>query len=180
MFDLNYSSIDSYDIVPEGVYECVISNAGIHTTQNGAMSCSFTLTIRNDVEQAQQNRTMFLNVWKKKEPNSADMQVEGFNFSQLMNIAKSAQIPDGEKFDSLNQFLAALVDRCLRVKVTHRMYNGEKQLNIDQIRGVTRTAFPDCKHKKKEANRPQDTFANQNSGDLSDFEEIISDDKLPF
>lgn len=200
-FGTNYSAAADYGIIPQGEYECIITNAEVRQTPSQKWKVSLTLTIRNDVQQGSQNRTLFMDIWRKKEPNANDAQVEGFNFAQLMNIAKAAAIPDGTNFESLADFLRTLVGRLLRVTVTHRAYGGRTYEEIDNLRGLSPTKFQECRHVQKArqqqtpaygapAPRQPQQYAQQQgytptppplqNANLSDFEEILQDGQLPF
>lgn len=154
-FGTNYSAAADYGIIPQGEYECIITNAEVRQTPSQKWKVSLTLTIRNDVQQGCQNRVLFMDIWRKKEPNANDAQVEGFNFAQLMNIAKAAAIPDGTNFESLADFLRTLVGRLLRVTVTHRAYGGRTYEEIDNLRGLSPTKFQECRHVQKARQQAQ-------------------------
>lgn len=195
-FGTNYSAAQDYSLIPQGEYECMIANAGVSETRSGARKVSIHLVIRNDVQQQCVNRYLFLDIWRKKEPNENDAQVEGFNFAQLMNVARAARIPDGTSFETLEQFLKALMGRCIRATVSHREWDGKVMESVDQLRGIQETRFPECRHKQKTAAQspaydthtvpqrsaaPAAAPAPQNIGNLSDFEEILgSDGDIPF
>lgn len=149
-FGTNYKAVDSYDLIPVGEYECIITNGEIRQLQSGAWKVAFTLTIRNDVQQQCTDRILFVDIWRKKEPNENDAMVDGFNFAQLMAVARAAQIPDGANFETLQQFISAMVGRLVRASVTHHAYNGKTYEDIDQIRGLAPTKFPECRHVMKE------------------------------
>lgn len=154
-FGTNYDSIPQggSEIVPEGFYECIITNAEIRKTQNGKYKVGFMLTIRNDIQQQCTNRVLFLDIWRKKEPTPADEQVDGFNFSQLMAVSRAAQIPSGQSFDSLEQFLRALTGRLLIAEVKHEEYNGKTLVRVDALRTAP-TRFPECRHVQKQRQQP--------------------------
>lgn len=154
-FGTNYSAAADYGIIPQGEYECIITNAEVRQTPSQKWKVSLTLAIRNDVQQGSQNRVLFIDIWRKKEPNANDAQVEGFNFAQLMNIAKAAAIPDGTNFESLADFLRTLVGRLLRVTVTHRAYGGRTYEEIDNLRGLSPTKFQECRHVQKARQQAQ-------------------------
>lgn len=192
-FGTNYSAAQDYSLIPQGEYECMIANASIAETKSGARKVSIHLVIRNDVQQQCMNRYLFLDIWRKKEPNENDEQVEGFNFAQLMNVARAARIPDGTSFETLEQFLKALMGRCIRATVSHREWDGKVMESVDQLRGIQETRFPECRHKQKTAAQPDAHTgqhrsaapaaapAPQNLGNLNDFEEILgSDGEIPF
>lgn len=153
-FGTNYDNIPQggSELVPEGFYECIITNAEIRQTQNGKYKVGFMLTIRNDVQQDCQNRVLFMDIWRKREPTPADEQVDGFNFAQLMAVSRAAQIPSGQNFDSLEQFLRALIGRLLIAEVQHDEYNGKTNARVDALHTAP-TRFPECRHVQKQ--RPQ-------------------------
>ena len=200
-FGINYDNIpQGGGIVPEGSYECIITNAEIRQTQNGKYKVGFMLTIRNDIQQDCQNRVLFLDIWRKKEPTPADDQVDGFNFAQLMAVSRAARIPSGQSFDSLEQFLQALCGRCLLVTVKHETYNGNTSARVDPLSTLP-TAFPECRHVQKQRQQPQNPAygsapaprqnqqfaqaappapASMQVKNLSEFEEILTGGEVPF
>lgn len=154
-FGTNYEGIPTGGgLVPQGNYETVVTNAEIRQTKNGKYKVSLTLTIRNDIQQDCQNRVLFIDIWRKREPTAADEQVDGFNFAQLMAVSRAAQIPSGQSFESLEQFLQALCGRCLIATVKHETYNGETTAKVDPL-GTEPTKFPDCRHVQKQRQQAQ-------------------------
>lgn len=148
-FGTNYENIpQGGGLVPQGNYETVITNAVISQTKNGKHKVGLALTIRNDIQQDCQNRVLFIDIWRKREPTAADEQVDGFNFAQLMAVSRAAQIPSGQSFESLEQFLQALCGRCLIATVKHETYNGETTAKVDALDTMP-TKFPDCRHVQK-------------------------------
>lgn len=174
-----------FSVIPEGRYEVLIKNAEEKQSFSGNHKLNFSFVIRNDVQQECKNRILFFEIWKKKQPNQQDIQVQGYNFNQLMNLVKNAGgIPDGTHFETVQDLCKVLVGKCLKVTVKHEEYNGKTNAKIDQFYGLEPTKFPDCKHVFKEksaitvdsvAQRPQEQFASQatSSGSLADFEEVI-------
>lgn len=154
-FGTNYEGIPTGGgLVPQGNYETVVTNAVISQTKNGKHKVSLMLTIRNDIQQDCQNRVLFIDIWRKREPTAADEQVDGFNFAQLMAVSRAAQIPSGQSFESLEQFLQALCGRCLIATVKHETYNGETTAKVDPL-GTEPTKFPDCRHVQKQRQQAQ-------------------------
>lgn len=193
-FATNYEDINDYDLIPQGEYEVIIRNIEERTTRKGSTGLNLSLVIRNDVEQNYKNRYVFHNLWKKKEPTPADMQVQGYSFKQIMQLAKSAKLPSGKSYESVQDLCKDLQYRALRVKIIHDTYNGNTSEKIDRI---NESKFPQCQHVWKQAaasskpdtfaQRPETGFAGQSQqaiaatiGDLSDFEEILSNDEVPF
>lgn len=150
-FGTNYDDIPQggNELVPEGDYECIIVNAEIRKTQNGKYKVAFSLVIRNDVEQACKNRYLFVDVWRKREPSPSDEQVDGFNFAQLMAVSRAAQIPSGQSFESLEQFLKCMVNRLVIAHATHDDYNDKWYVRVDPL-GLMPTQYPECRHVMKE------------------------------
>lgn len=209
-FGTNYDGIPQggNELVPEGDYECIIVNAEIRKTQNGKYKVAFSLVIRNDVEQACKNRYLFVDVWRKREPSPSDEQVEGFNFAQLMAVSRAAQIPSGQSFESLEQFLKCMVNRLVIAHATHDDYNDKWFVRCDPL-DLMPTQYPECRHVMKEkrqaaqnpaysnqpaprqnqgyAQRPAYSAQQQNTMpkplsnvNLNEFEDILQDGQLPF
>lgn len=193
-FSTSYEEInDDYGTLPEGEYEVVIRNIEERTTPNGATGLNLSLVIRNDVEQNYKDRYIFYTLWKRKEPTAADKQVQGYGFNQVMRLAKSAGLPSGKAYETLQDMCKDLMNRPLKVTLEHREYNGKIQENVKYVNA---SEHPDCKHVFKEkkqvtadtvAQKPQETFAsvpaqpeNLSIGDLDGFEEILSDGEVPF
>ena len=154
-FGTNYENIpQGGGLVPQGDYEAIITNAEIRQTKNGKYKVGLTLTIRNDIQQDCQNRVLFIDIWRKREPTPADEQVDGFNFAQLMAVSRAAQIPSGQSFESLEQFLQVLCGRCLIATVKHETYNGDTTAKVDPL-GTEPTKFPDCRHVQKQRQQAQ-------------------------
>ena len=154
-FGTNYEGIPTGGgLVPQGNYETVVTNAVISQTKNGKYKVSLMLTIRNDIQQDCQNRVLFIDIWRKREPTAADEQVDGFNFAQLMAVSRAAQIPSGQSFESLEQFLQALCGRCLIATVKHETYNGETTAKVDALDTMP-TKFPECRHVQKQRQQAQ-------------------------
>lgn len=154
-FGTNYEGIpQGGGLVPQGNYEAIITNAEIRQTRNGKYKVGLMLTIRNDIQQECQNRVLFIDIWRKREPTPADDQVDGFNFAQLMAVSRAAQIPSGQSFESLEQFLRALCGRCLLAVVKHETYNGETSAKVDPL-GTEPTQFPECRHVQKQRQQTQ-------------------------
>ena len=120
------------------------------------------------------------------------MQVEGYNFAQLMAMGKAAKLPDGKEYDSLKAYCTDLLNKCIRVDLTHKEWNGKERECIDF---VNPTKYPECKHKFKSSAPTADSFATKQTGfatpktntqadsaigSLEDFEDVLTDDGVPF
>ena len=171
-------------IKPEGKYECVIAKIERRTTKNGANGINFSLVVRNDIESQQyKNAYIFHTIWRKKEPNDLDKQVEGFNYAQLMAMGKAAKLPDGKDYENLDEYLKDLNGKCLLVTLKHQEYNGSEQ---ERVNFMEETKHPECKHKFKNTDQGQTNYirpdenANSAIGSLADFEQVVSSDGVPF
>ncbi len=192
-FSTNYENVDDYGLVPAGMYEVVIRNIEERTTKNGKTGLNLYLVIRNDVEQKQQNRYLFHTLWKRKEPTQADMQVQGYGFNQLMQLAKAAKLPSGKAYETVEELCKDLMRRPLLVKVKHGEWSGQLREEIERIE---ESKFPQCNHVFKTSpavnsevpvQKQNEAFASQQNaataaqiGYLGDFEEILSDGEVPF
>lgn len=186
-FSTNYENVNDYGLVPAGMYEVVIRNIEERTTKKGSTGLNLSLVIRNDVDQKQKNRFLFHTLWKRKEPTQADMQVQGYGFNQLMQLAKAAKLPSGKAYETVEELCKDLLHRPLLVKVKHDEWNGNTREEIERIE---ESRFPQCNHVFKTSpaidpempsQKPEPGFAAAPPlGDLSDFEEVISDGDLPW
>lgn len=194
-FSTDYENInDDFDILPEGDYEVIIRNIEERTTKNGATGLNLSLVVRNDIDQKFKDRYMFYTLWKRKEPTDADKQVQGYSYDQIMRLAKSAKLPNGKAYESVMEMCKDLMHRTLKVFLEHREWNGKQQENVKYVNA---SAYPVCKHIFKEKKQvksdtaaapPKESFAaamppqpdNLSLGDLDGFEEIISNDDVPF
>ncbi|MBR2284588.1 MAG: DUF669 domain-containing protein [Ruminococcus sp.] len=196
-FKTNTTATATNELIPEGEYEVIIRNAEEKQSYSGTNTkLNFSLVIRNDVEQKQKNRYLFLEIWKKHEPNADDKQVDSYNYAHLMSLVKAVGgIPDGTEFETVLDLCKVLVGKCMRVKVTHNTYNGRTSEKIDQLYGLMPTKFPDCKHVFQNksagssegfAQRPAESFVSQtgmpadSNAYNNDFEEILGEGDIPF
>lgn len=193
-FSTNYENVDDFNILPEGDYEVIIRNIEERTTKKGATGLNLSLVVRNDVEQKFKDRYIFYTIWKRKEPTDADKQVQGYGYNQIMKLARSAKLPNGKAYESVMDMCRDLMRRTLKVTLEHREWNGKQQENV---KCVNASEYPECKHVFKERKQiksdtvaapPKESFAaeippqpdNLSLGDLDEFEEILSDEEIPF
>lgn len=185
-FSTNYEDVQDFDLIPKGEYEVIITKIEERTTQKGATGLNLSLVIRNDVEQKYQNRCIFHTLWKRREPTQADMQVQGYSFRQIMQLAKAVRLPSGKSYETVYKLLDELSGKIMRVTIGHKEYNGRTS---EEVKFMNETNFPEIKHRFKTAvtsytvaERPAETFANagQSYGTMGNYEEILSDGKLPF
>ncbi|MDE6426360.1 MAG: DUF669 domain-containing protein [Ruminococcus sp.] len=180
-FNTNYEDVQDFDLIPKGEYEVIITKIEERTTQNGATGLNFALTIRNDVEQKCKNRCIFHTLWKRREPTQADMQVQGYSFRQIMQLAKAVRLPSGKSYETVYSLCDELGGKIMRVTIGHREYNGKI---YEEVKYMNESQFPECRHTLKTAvtgdtiaQKAPETFANSGT---DDYEEILSDGDLPF
>jgi Protein of unknown function (DUF669). len=176
-----------FSIKPEGDYEVIIKGIEEKTTRNNKTGLNMKLLIRNDVPgQKFGNGFLFHTFWKRKEPTELDMQVEGYGYGQIMNLSKAANLPDGKDYESLSEYCNDLIDKCIRVTLKHKEYNGKPQ---ERISYINETKFPDCKHVYKEsttankngfASKPQEFNTTAQQQTYSPVDISLDDEDLPF
>ena len=192
MFSTNYDEIgNGSELLPEGRYEVIIKTAQLNATKNETPYIDVRMVIRNDVEQKYQNKYIFHSIWKKREPSPQDLNVDGYSFKQLMSLAKAAKLPSGKNYGSIEELCADFVGKCVIAEIEHKEDNSGKMR--ERVKFCYESAFPNCKHVFKEAAAPvskdtyqkpkQDAFAQPTTAqgaDFSDYEEVASDNKIPF
>ncbi len=191
-FTTNYENIGSgNELLPVGKYECIVRDAVPAATKNGTPYLDIRFVIRNDVSQKYQNKYIFHSIWKRKEPSEQDRQVDNYSFKQLMSLANAVKLPSGKNYASVEELCRDFVGKCCNVEIEHKESNGQTR---ERVKFCNQTSFPECKHVFKTAGSSQqandtykqpnrDAFAQpataQQPVDLSDFEEINTDD-IPF
>lgn len=188
-FSTDYTENNSYDLIPEGEYEVIIRNAEERNANSGSLFLSLSLVIRNDVQQGCQNRYVFENMHKKKEPSQADMQVQGYSFKRLMQIAQAAALPSGKAYETVQDLCKDLLHKVVKITLYHHTYNGKTN---ERVKYFNASSFPQCHHiftsaqmtnSEMPAKKPEPAFAASAAsqiGSLDDFEEIISNEEVPF
>jgi hypothetical protein len=149
-FAIDYNNTGGGLLAP-GTYEAVIKAAFEDVTQGGTMHISIPLVVRNDIEQSNKNSHIFHKIWKKKEPNEADIKCGGYIAAQINAIGKAAGIPDRKPYKSLDELFGDLRGKPVRVTVKHEVWNDKPQIKVD---AVGASHFPDCKHVFKADSEP--------------------------
>lgn len=126
-------------VKPEGDYECTIGKVYIDVAKSGKEYISVPLTIRGDVEQPYKNGKIYHAIWKRKEPSSLDMEMEGYSFSQLMQLCEACGIPSGTNFESLEDILNKISWKAVVCRLKHDEWNGQKQ---EKVHYFKKTAKP--------------------------------------
>lgn len=150
---VDYSEGGSFDVLPVGEYECMVSEVKVTESSTGKPMLKATLTIRDDIEQNGQKRKLF------------DNMVEQDNMMwKFQQVAKAVKVPEGADIATLADFATAIQFRPVRVAVGQRTYNDELQNNIKAWK------------ESKFSDGSDVDFGDLNSGGMPD----ITDDDLPF
>lgn len=114
--DYDSAGNGDYEVVAEGEYECVISDAEIKESSSGNPMLKLTITIRGDVKQPHRKQKL----WDYLVATEKAM----FKFQQ---VGKAIQLPNGKDFRTLEDFRLAILYKAVRVKVVQEQneYNGK-------------------------------------------------------
>lgn len=129
----------SFELIPCGDYEVFIEQAEERPTKSGRPQLSVRLKIRDDIQQACQNRILFLNIFQKtpEKLNDMDRQVGNYNYSHLYHLLDVTGIlTSGNEIEDMNDICRLLIGKEIRVTVHHEIYNGKTSEKIDQLYGV--------------------------------------------
>lgn len=118
-------------VAPEGFYECVISEARYDKTKGGTEYLRITLTIRDDVEQEGMGERIDWPIWRKKAPTPRDP--DGFPVGTIQQLSRVMQFAQGKEFASIDEWMAALAHKPLRVEIKHEEYNGRTNARVAYI-----------------------------------------------
>ncbi len=180
----------SFEQIPEGDYEVFVEKAEERPTKTGRMQLSIQLRIRDDVEQACQKRLLFLNIFQKtpEKLTDADRQVENYNYNHLFRLLDVTGILEsGKNFDSMADICRLLAGRELRVTVYYENWNGRLQERIDPLKGV-HESDPDYSAPAASSSYSAPSYQPPQPpvnpaparSDFDDFQDLPSDDDLPF
>ena len=174
-FTMDYSEVkEAPSLLPKGDYEVIIKTAEEKKTSNGKEQISLNMVVRNDVDQKYQNKGVFFNTFKRTEPTEQDKQVQGYSFKTIMRLAKMTGIPSGKAYNNVGEMLADMVNKCVRITIDHREYNGK---TYEDVKYINETKFAECKHVYKDK---ADT--NSSAASSAPMEPIndVSEDEIPF
>ncbi|MCQ2486105.1 MAG: DUF669 domain-containing protein [Clostridia bacterium] len=173
-FTMDYSDVkEAPPLLPKGDYEVIIKTAEEKKTSSGKEQISLNMVVRNDVDQKYQNRGVFFNTFKRVEPTEQDKQVQGYSFKTIMRLAKMTDIPSGKAYNNVSEMLADMVNKCVRITVDHREYNGK---TYEDVKYINETKFAECKHVYKEKSD------NNSAAPAAQMEPIndVSEEEIPF
>lgn len=173
-FGIDYSQASSGEL-PEGEYEAIIKYAGEDVTPVSKTSyINVTLIIRNDVKQPQQNRSIRHSIWHKKEPSPADLTCGGYSAKQIQSLSKTVGLPNGKKYDSLEDWCEDLDGKLVRITVEQEEYPANSGRKHARVRWLNETKHPDCQHVWKSDSEDADQ--------AGEFQEVknMPESELPF
>ncbi len=126
VFEIDYSQAQEFAKVTDGTYEVLIDKAVQNASRGGTDFLDIQLRIRKDFQQEFQNNIIFHKIWINKETKK-------YPAGMVQNLAKQAGIPDGTKFNSLDDYLNMLVGKPLKVTVKNETseYNGKTYENLN-------------------------------------------------
>ena len=115
-FNTNYSEVKTFELVPEGEYEVVITEVESKPSSTGNPMLKLVLTVRTDVDQPAQKRKLFENLVQTEKAM--------FKFQQLSKVLGFAE---GMGFATIEDYGKAIKFKALRIKVKHEdnTYKGE-------------------------------------------------------
>lgn len=144
-FAVNHNeAYQGYEMVEQGKYEGIIVNPKFDTTKGGTEYINVPVVIRNDVNQKFQNCYVWIKLWKRKEPSAADIACGGYSNSQIQTLSKAVRLPDGQAYNTIEQWMAALNNRPILIDVKHEEYNGNTNA---VVKYMSETKVPQVNHK---------------------------------
>ena len=110
----------SYDLIPDGEYEATIEKVNLASTKNGKEKIAIMYRLRSDIEQGQQNRVVFEDIWKERD---ADF----YNRKRLNQLLGTQHFQTGTEFNSIDDVMDALkgVNLILVIRTEHDSYRDE-------------------------------------------------------
>lgn len=185
----NKPEATSFELIPAGDYEVYVEKAEERPTKEGRKQLSLQLRIRDDVEQACQKRMLFLNIYQKKPENlkDKDRQVENYIYDHIYHLLDvTGVLNSGKEFACMADICRLLAGREMRVTVYHKEWNGRLQERIDPMKGVHEsdpdysTPAASSSYSAPSYQPPQPPINPAPATGFDDFEDLPSDDDLPF
>ena len=119
---MGYKAIaNTQDCMAEGDYEAVLLKCEDKTTDMGYELIAFDFKIREDVEQAYQNKRFFYNVYKESDGSLTEK-----NMGKLGRLANALGIPNDAEFD-----LPDLLGKCCILHL--RPWTNDKGVTKDTL-----------------------------------------------
>ncbi|OLS02901.1 DUF669 domain-containing protein [Tissierella creatinophila] len=158
MFTINHDEAQEIGgRVAEGEYEVLLFKAFEDAAKSGTMFINMHLIIRNDIDQAHKNQYLFGSIWQSKETGE-------YHSGMINTVAKALQVPNGKKFNTLEDLLNEFQNKTARVTVEHEEYNGK--INA-RVKRWEKSKFQGCNHQfKKIEDNPINGFTQVSNDDI--------------
>lgn len=151
---------DKYDLLVEGEYEVTISQIVEASTMSGKKKLDISFRVRQDFDQAHQNRVIYEAIWQEKETTY-------YNRKRLNQLLSTQDIEDGTTFTTIQEILDMLKNTKLIVKVIVA-YDDYKKADINKIAYYKKTG------------KPNRSLADISVKDTKPKVTELSDEELPF
>lgn len=126
-------------LIAEGFYEAVVKDACYDSTSSGKECIKIEFKIRDDVEQRYIRSLAWQRIFKPRDPTLQDQMCEGYRAASINILSRAAGFEDGAEFESIADWMRALIGRPVRIEIVHNEYNGKTYANIGKLE---RTAYP--------------------------------------
>ena len=146
-FTVDHSAANS--LKPEGKYEVIVEKAKPSFTKSNKPCINFVLVIRNDVPNPTKGGKLFTSLYKRREPTPADLAVDGYSAAQVQGWCKAAQIPNGKRFESVEDLCESLTGALVCISVQHQTDDAGR--TRENVSWPEPTQHPDCRHQHKDA-----------------------------
>ena len=131
--------------IPAGSYEVMIYAPALRVTQSGIGYISIPCMIRNDVQQAEQDKTIYYSLFRRREPSPADP--DGFSIKQISQLTQACGMTMGKEYASLQDWLNDISGKCFIITI-----NGYDQKGYPNYGWHEKTRFPECRHQHRQPN----------------------------
>lgn len=125
-----------YELIVNGDYEAIIKDCNVKQTNSGLDYLSIEFVIRDDVEQACQNRRLFLSIFRDKDEPLC------FNKKMLSMIMGAVGTEEGKTFNSDEEIVDWFKGKKVLIAIGQRTssYSGQEE---NYIKSVKKTKNPD-------------------------------------
>lgn len=165
-FTMDYSNNSTFELIPEGEYECIIERGMENATKFGTPYLELQFVVRRDVDQPQQGQRINHTMWMKKNPDSMDAQFYGYSAKQILKLSEAAGLTAGRSYQDFEEWFEDLTGRLVRVTVEHSTYNGRTNA---RVKWINATMYPNMVEAKNAA-----------QANTAAFTPIADDDDVPF
>jgi hypothetical protein len=127
-FSVDYNkATEGTGLIPPGTYETLIREPHLDMTRKTQeVYLSIPLVIRNDLAQPYQNSILWYSMrQKRKDPDAADIACDGYSAKMIHTLSRAAGLPNGKAYGSIEDWLADLDGKLIRISVKHRVENGK-------------------------------------------------------